>query len=166
MNNNMIDNMKKGIVFSLLMAASQPLWAEQVVVQTKGMTMVLDVENGRQPQYVYFGQRLADGDLQRLQRPRNGRMDAYPAYGMNTPAEAALAMRHADGNLSTELVVATGTERMVADGNETTVVHLKDPVYPVTVDLYYKAYNDVDMIETWTEIKNGEAKTVTLTQFA
>ncbi len=39
----------------------------------------------------------------------NGRMDAYPAYGLNTPAEAALAMRHSDGNLSTALV-ATGSE--------------------------------------------------------
>ena len=32
--------------------------------------------------------------------------------------------------------------------------------------LCYKAYFEEDMIETWTEITNGEAKSVTLTQFA
>ena len=128
--------------------------AEQVVVQTKSMTMVLNVENGQQPRYVYFGTRLSANDLAHLQSPRNGRMEAYPAYGMNAPAEAALALRHADGNMSTELM-ATGIG-----------IHLRDRVYPTTVDLCYKAYNDVDMIETWTEITNGEKQTVTLTTFA
>ena len=32
--------------------------AEQVVLQTKNTTMVLNVENGRQPQYVYYGTKL------------------------------------------------------------------------------------------------------------
>jgi alpha-galactosidase len=94
-----------------------------------------------------------------------GRMDAYPAYGQNAPAEAALAMRHADGNLSTELE-ATGVERLKNDGNQITVIHLKDKVYPVTVDLKFQEYKDVDMIETWAEITHQEKGTVTLTQFA
>ena len=72
--------------------------------------MVLNVDAGHQPRYVYFGSRLSDYDLAHLQQPRGGRMDAYPAYGLNCPAEAALAMRHADGNMSTSLV-ATGVER-------------------------------------------------------
>ena len=139
--------------------------AEQVVVQTKSMTMVLNVENGQQPRYVYFGTRLSANDLAHLQSPRNGRMEAYPAYGMNAPAEAALALRHADGNMSTELM-ATGINRSSQDGADITRIHLRDRVYPTTVDLCYKAYNDVDMIETWTEITNGEKQTVTLTTFA
>ena len=153
--------MKKGLFLGMLLAASMTVQAEQVTVQTKCITMVLNVDNGKQPQYVYFGSRLSDYDLANLQMPRNGRMDAYPAYGQNTPAEAALAMRHSDGNMSTELV-ATGVERQ----GDVTRIHLKDPVYPITVDLCYRAYQDVDMIETWTEIKNGEQKPVTLTQFA
>ena len=148
------------------MAAALPATAEQVVIGTKSMTMVLNVENGQQPQYWYFGTRLSEADLKHVTETKVfGRLDAYPAYGQNTPAEAALAMRHADGNLSTELV-ATGVERQKNDGNEVTVIHLKDKVYPVTVDLKFKAYKDVDMIETWTEISNQEKSTVTLTQFA
>ena len=152
----------------LLAASIQVAQAEQVTIGTKHSTMVLEVENGKQPQYVYFGQKLSDFDLANLQTPRNGRMDAYPAYGMNCPAEAALAMKHADGNMSTELVV-TGWETSPSPSyrrGTVTRITMKDTVYPITVVLCYKAYEDEDMIETWTEITNGEAKPVTLTQFA
>ena len=154
--------MKKLFFFALLMAGVQTASAEQVVVQTKNTTMVLNVDEGKQPQYVYYGAKLSDNDLQHMQRTHGGRMDAYPAYGMNCPAEAALAMTHADGNLSTALI-ATGD---VEQEGAITRIRMKDPVYPITVDLCYMARPEVDMIETWTEIKNGEAKTVTLTQFA
>ena len=153
--------MKKILFFAIFLAAGSMSRAEQVVIQTKNTTMVLDVENNKQPQYVYYGTRLSDYDLQHLQLPRSGRMNAYPAYGMNCPAEAAIAMRHADGNLSTELFVSD----LKKQGDETKIT-LKDPQYPVTVVLCYKAYFEEDMIETWTEVYHGEAKPVTLTQFA
>ena len=158
--------MKKELLAMMLMATATAAVAEQVVVETPGMTMVLNVENGRQPYYEYFGPRLTTRDLQTLPGRRAfGRTDAYPAYGMNATAEAALALRHADGNLSTELV-ATGVERLKNDGNQVTVIHLKDKVYPLTVDLKFQQYKDVDMIETWAEISSQEKPTVTLTQFA
>ena len=154
--------MKKILFFALLLTCVQTTKAEQVTIQTKNTTMVLNVDEGRQPQYVYYGAKLSDYDLSQLQAPRGGRMDAYPAYGLNCPAEAALAMRHADGNMSTALF-ATGE---VKREGKITRIPMKDPVYPITVDLCYKVYPDEDMIETWTEIQNGEAKPVTLTQFA
>ena len=153
---------KKILFFALLVASAQTALAEQVTIQTKNTTMVLNVDKGKQPQYVYYGAKLSDADLSHMQMPRGGRMDAYPAYGMNCPAEAALAMRHADGNMSTELF-ATGE---VKKDGQLTCIPMKDPVYPVTVNLCFKAYPEEDMIETWTEIQNGEAKSVTLTQFA
>lgn len=157
--------MKLKSIALLLMTIAMPAMAEQVSVNTKGMSLVLDVENGKPAQYLYFGTKLNNADLQNLTVTTNGRMDAYPAYGLNTPAEAALAMRHSDGNLSTALV-ATGSD-VKTEGNATvTTIHLKDPVYNIKVDLKYRAYNDVDMIETWTEIANAEKGTVTLTTFA
>ena len=151
------------IILSLLnfyMAAT--LMAATVVVQTKKVSLVLNVEKGQQPKYVYFGQRLNEQELQHLQKPTaTGRMEAYPAYGLNPPAEAALAMRHSDGNMSTDLVADSWEQ----NGNMTTIT-LKDPVYPITVKMRYKTYADEDMIEAWTEITNGEKQTVTLTTFA
>ena len=154
--------MRKLFIFVLLVAAAQWAMAETVTLQTRNMTMVLNVEKGKQPQYVYFGAKLSDYDLQHLQTPRSGRMDAYPAYGMNCPAEAAFAMTHADGNMSTVLL-ATGD--IIKEG-AVTRIPMTDPVYQTAVNLCYQLRPEVDMIETWTEIKNNEAKPVTLTQFA
>ena len=154
---------RKGLIIAMtLCLGSTMAQAEQVVIQTNHNTLVLDVTKGAQPKYVYYGTRLSDQDLQHLQWPNAfGRMEAYPAYGLNTPAEAALAMRHSDGNLSTALYADSFSQ----NGSQTTIT-LKDPVYPITVDLCYKAYNDEDIIEAWTEIKNNEKGTVTLTTFA
>jgi len=155
--------MKKLFFFALLMACAQTAMAEQVTVETKNTTMVLNVDKGKQPQYVYYGARLSEAELQHLQRSAVfGRMDAYPAYGMNCPAEAALAMTHADGNMSTELL-ATGS---ITQEGMITRIWMKDPVYPITVALCYMPRIEEDIIETWTEIQNGESKPVTLTQFA
>ena len=68
--------MKKGLILGMLLTVSISMQAKQVTIQTKNVTMVLDVENGKQPQYVYFGTKLSDYDLAHLQTPRNGRMDA------------------------------------------------------------------------------------------
>ena len=157
--------MKLKSIALILMTVALPAMAEKVSVNTKGMSLILDVENGKPAQYLYFGTKLNPNDLQNLKVATDGRMDAYPAYGLNTPAEAALAMRHSDGNLSTALV-ATGCDMKNERNASVTTVHLKDPVYNIKVDLKYRAYYDVDMIEAWTEILNGEKGTVTLTTFA
>ena len=157
--------MRKTTLLLALLASATLLYAGPVTVATPNITLVLEAENGQVPQYVYFGRHLTDGDISRLPSPRNGRMDAYPAYGLNLPAEAALALRHSDGNLSTALAISNVSTR--TDGNSTvTTISMKDPAYALTVDLNYRAYKDVDMIETWTEITNNEKGTVTLTNFA
>ena len=63
--------------------------------------------------------------------------------------------------MSTELFATDVTTQ-----GSVTQITLKDPKYPVQVVLCYQARFDEDMIETWTDIKNGEAKPITLTQFA
>ena len=149
----------------LMLTMAMPAMADQVSVNTQGVSLVLDVENGQTAKYLYFGARLDECDKANLSVTANGRMDVYPAYGLNTPAESALALRHADGNMSTALV-ATGYDSRQEANATVTVIHLKDAVYPVKVDLCYRAYKDVDLIEAWSEITNGEKGTVTLTTFA
>ena len=161
--------MKKTLIIATMLCLSTiTTQAEQVVIETRNTSLVLDVEKGQQPRYVYYGAKLTAQELQHLQRPAVfGRMDAYPAYGLNTPAEAALAMRHSDGNLSTALVTDYWERgEVVGEGNFVTCITMKDPVYPITVTLNYKAFVEEDMIETWTEITNNEKGTVNLTTFA
>ena len=160
--------MKKGLFMAMMLCLTATAQAEQVVVETKNTSLVLEVEKGQQPKYVYYGKKLNVQELKHLQRPAVfGRMEVYPAYGLNTPAEAALAMRHTDGNLSTHLLAEYYEQGEVVDeGNFVTCITMKDPVYPITVTLNYKAYVEEDMIEAWTEITNGEKGTVNLTTFA
>ncbi len=158
--------MNSKFLFScLLTLAAASAEAKQVVISTPRTQLVMDVVEGKHPSYLYFGSTLMQGDLSQLSVTANGRMDVYPAYGLNTPAEAAIAMRHADGNMSTDLV-ATGVDTQSEGKATTTTIHLKDPVYQLTVDLKFKAYNNVDVIEAWTEITNREKGSVTLTRFA
>ncbi|MGI6232713.1 MAG: alpha-galactosidase [Prevotella sp.] len=153
--------MKQLATLALCLLGSLTCAARQLHITTPGMSMVIQADEGRQPQYVYFGSRLSADMTTRLGVPSNGRMDAYPAYGMNCPAEAVLSVVHADGNMSTRLVV-TGSDQQ----GDVTTIHLKDPVYNFSVDLKYKTYADVDMIEVWTEISNKEKGTVSLRQYA
>ena len=158
-------NMKRTLFVTMLVCLTLGAWSRQVVVETRNISLVMEVEEGRAPRYVYFGAKLSAQDLTHIQQPSaDGRMDVYPAYGMNTPAEPAFAVTHADGSMATVLN-ATGVDTR-NDGNATlTTIHTADPVYPVMVDIVFKAYRDVDMIETWTEVSTKE-KGITLTRFA
>ncbi len=145
-----------------LLCAGLTVQAKEILIQSKTTSMVIDAEAGKAPQYVYFGDKVNAGDV--LQAPRDGRMELYPAYGMNTPAEAALSVRHADGNMSTVLQFVSSSVTGEAKAT-VTALQLRDPVYGTEVKLCYRAYHDVDMIEAWSEITNREKGAVTLSRF-
>ena len=84
---------------------------------------------------------------------------------MNCQSETALAVKHGDGNRTLQMEVVK-VENDTAAHSILTTVFMKDKVYPFYVNVYYKAYQDVDIIETWTEVRHDEKKNVTLTQFA
>ena len=136
----------------------------QIRVTTPNTEMILKADVGSQPKIQYFGNILSGQDLTNLQAAGVPDHNAYPAYGFHCAGEAALALTHADGNMSTVLVVES-----VAQNDEpaatVTRIKLKDTVYPLYVTVCYRAYKDVDMIETWTEIENLEKKPVVLTRF-
>jgi alpha-galactosidase len=73
-------------------------------------------------------------------------LEAYPAFGGSNHANLALSVVHADGSLTTELVYA-GHERRAPDANrEETVVHLKDKLHPLAVDLHFTAHKAENVI--------------------
>ena len=157
--------MKKSLFLTLMLGLTCVANAQQAKVETKNISMIIDATEGRTAEYHYFGPRLSVNDASNIEKPKGGRMDIYPAYGLNTPAEAALSIRHCDGNLSTALVT-TGVNTQDEGHAIVTTISMKDPVYPITVKIHYRAYKDVDMIETWSDITNQEKNTVTLTTFA
>ena len=139
--------------------------AQHICISTPNTSLVLNAPNGGELKYLYYGSKLNETDLQHINEASNCNHTAYPVYGMNCPGEAALSVKHADGNMSTQMEVVSVSTNQEKQSTLTTV-HLKDKVYPFYVDVHYKAYQDVDMIETWTEISHTEKKPVYLSQFS
>ena len=155
--------MKRISLISALLCVALSAMA-QVRVTTPNTEMVLKADNGSDLKVLYYGARLSDADVAGLEASGVAGMDAYPAYGFNCASEACVGVTHADGNMSTVLKVETVSQTQ-ENGAQITRVKLKDTVYPFYVTVCYKAYQDVDMIETWTEIENRGKKSVTLTRF-
>ena len=169
--------MKKSLLIISALLAMNVAKAEKIELRTPNNSFVIDLIKGEEPQFLYFGPALKSQDIAQLEKwvgDNGARSELYPSYGAtHTQSETCLAMRHADGNLSTQMLISDYQIKSIKDkapnGVERTgellTITLTDPLYPNTVHLYYQTYDDVDMIESWTDITNGEKKTVTLTQF-
>lgn len=158
--------MEKKILFGALAFLAMPAaaWEGDVVVETPQTQMILHAREGQDLRMAYYGTKSAT--LSELQAAGDDfDFSALPAFGTVDMVQLpALQVQHADGDLNLELHVTDYAS--AASGNA--VVHtftLKDKLQPVSVRLCYKAYRTVDVIETWTEITNGEKKAITLKRF-
>ena len=147
-----------GLVLSFCSLPAQEL----IQITTRNTALVFRVANQSLRQ-VYYGPRLADTDV--LQKQGNN-FPAYSTYGMGEQNEVALHAVHADGNTSTLLNFENVKQESPEPGITLTTISLKDPLYPFQVKLFYKAYEESDLIEQWTIYQHTEKKPVTLYQFA
>lgn len=141
------------------------LFARNILVSTPKISLVLSAPVGGDLKYVYYGSRLSEEDFLAVDNVEKKNFPAYPVYGLDCPSEVALAVQHGDGNMSLQMEVVH-VETVNQERARLTVVSLRDKMYPFHVKVCYKAYQDVDIIETWTEISHQEKKSVLLTQFA
>ena len=161
-------NMKSKILLvagASLFAAGVLAHEQPMCLSTPESSLLIDAPQGVELKYVYYGAKLNDADLNQIDAVRTCNQATYPVYGMNTPAETALSVCHADGNMSTQLVVES-VATTKADKTQEVTVRLKDKVYPFYVYVSSRAYQDLDIIETWTEITYEEKKPVVRNQFA
>lgn len=149
----------------LLLAAAPALDAEIINIVTDNNSLVLDAVKGGPLRYVYYGTRLSDAEANSVWDANIPAWEAYPFYGSYPEHESAMAMTHADGNMTMDMAVESVSKTTV-DGQPVTVVTMKDRYYPLTVKLNYRTYPKDDIIEMWTETTNGEKKPVVLRQFA
>lgn len=151
----------------LLMSATQATEskAEIIHISTPATSLVLEGEKGSGLRHLYYGSALSDVEIGSLKSSGTNGRDAYPFYGIYPDSESAMAMTHSDGNMTMDMVIDNITSS-VNEGTEVTTVTMRDKVYPITVKLNYRTYIGENIIETWTEIENGEKGNVTLTQFS
>lgn len=158
---------QKFLLWLLLLGMSLPLLAQEkeVLISTPHTSLLLSAPQGEALKFLYYGEKLTEADVRAVVGTEAGNLSAYPVYGLNCPAEAALSVQHADGNMTLQMSV-TDVETVRQDDAELTVISMKDKVYPFFLKVCYKAYQDADIIETWTEISHREKKTVLLNRFA
>ncbi|WP_288507122.1 alpha-galactosidase [uncultured Bacteroides sp.] len=89
-----------------------------------------------------------------------------PPYGNGVLTEPALQATHVDGNTSTELLYTNHKTEQLGDGITQTVISLKDPAYPFSVDIYIKCYESTSMMEIWNTITHNEKGKVILYRYA
>lgn len=152
------------LVVAVLCAMPAKAWQGDVKVETPNMQMLLHAGEGQDLRMVYFGAKTAT--FQEV-RDAGAALDfpALPAFGtVDMIHLPALQVQHANGDQNLELQVSDYTT--ADDGSA--VVHMftmKDKLLPVTVKVYYKAFNKVDMIETWTEIEHQEKRAIMLKRY-
>lgn len=162
--------MKKTILttafFSLLTFTHMNAWQGKIVLNTPATSMVLFADESGQLRQSYFGERITEQETEQLRAAgmENGQ-PVYPAFGQNDMLDLpAIQVLHSDGQYTFYPTVDDVVTTQHDHYRLTTIV-MTDKKYPVTLKLFYKAYSTVDMIETWTEITNGEKKAVTLKRY-
>ena len=152
---------KQLTILALLAAASLP--AQDIFVNTPRTTLLLKAEDNKPLHISYYGDKVTDAE--EVYRAFSLWQEAYPAFGLGNDFIPALSVRHADGNMSTELVYQSDKETKEANATVYTIT-MKDKAYDFYVDMCYRAYDNCDVIEAWSVIRNGEKKPVTLLKYA
>ncbi|CAF3610684.1 unnamed protein product [Rotaria sp. Silwood1] len=149
-----------------------------IPVETKYIALVIRINENRDPLVIYVGKRLRNReeyssipsfDAKQLNGDYTGLYSsAYTSSGTRNLLEPAIQVVHADGNPSLELKYISHQQDTIDEsrGILLTTIHLKDPVYPFEVILYYKAYYKENIIEQWTSIKHTESNTVRLQKYS
>ena len=145
--------MKRLILFllPLLGTLSINAWSGDVAIETPNTELILYAREGGDLRMAYYGPRGIN--LRELRDAgANLNSSALPAFGTVDMVQLpALQVLHANGDLNLELKVEN-YELKTGDAAKTHIFTMQDKLQPVTVKVFYKAYNKVDIIETWTEI--------------
>lgn len=131
-------------------------------INTAGTSLVLEAEKGSQLRIRYYGALVSKPES--LKDAGFRAFEAYPAFGLGSAKDFAVAVTQADGNLTLDLRVDS-VEEGSWEGGKLVTVTSKDPVYPITVRNFFKSYDAQDMIETWAEITNSGKKAATVTRY-
>jgi alpha-galactosidase len=164
------------LVAGCFLATAQPVNAQVITipVETAHHAFLLQVDGKKKLSTVYFGKTLADAEeykevanMHKFSADYSGRLNsAYTTAGSRNLAEPAIAVTHADGNMSLDLKYVSHQQTKIDANVSLLTVNLKDPVYAVEVTLYYKSYFKEDVVEQWSAIKNLEKGSITLQKFA
>ena len=150
-------------LFAMAVFATISIQAKDIVVNTPNTSLLLKAEEGQPLHVSYYGERI--DNISQVYSAYSLWEQAYPAFGAGGNSMPALNVKHADGNMSTELVYHSDKQQNEPNATVYTIT-MKDRAYDFWVDVCYRAYTNSDVIETWTVIRNNEKKPVRLLKYA
>ena len=166
---------RPAIALMAMSMATTAVDAQTVRVSTNNTDLVLKVSPKGRLYQVYFGDKLKNAaDYDNLTWNTYAASDGavstrghevYAGSGNEDYFEPAVAITHADGNMTTYLYYK-GVETKAIDGGTETIITLQDNKYPDTVKLHYAAYDKENVIKAWTEISHNEKNPVTLWRYS
>lgn len=173
---NIIQQLGRPAIALMAMAmATTAVDAQTVRVSTNNTDLVLKVSPKGRLYQVYFGDKLKNAaDYDNLTWNTYAASDGavstrghevYAGSGNEDYFEPAVAITHADGNMTTYLYYK-GVETNAIEGGTETIITLQDNKYPDTVKLHYAAYDKENVIKAWTEISHNEKHPVTLWRYS
>ncbi len=173
---NIIQQLGRPAIALMAMAmATTAVDAQTVRVSTNNTDLVLKVSPKGRLYQVYFGDKLKNAaDYDNLTWNTYAASDGavstrghevYAGSGNEDYFEPAVAITHADGNMTTYLYYK-GVETKAIDGGTETIITLQDNKYPDIVKLHYAAYDKENVIKAWTEISHNEKNPVTLWRYS
>ncbi len=173
---NIIQQLGRPAIALMAMAmATTAVDAQTVRVSTNNTDLVLKVSPKGRLYQVYFGDKLKNAaDYDNLTWNTYAASDGavstrghevYAGSGNEDYFEPAVAITHADGNMTTYLYYK-GVETKAIEGGTETIITLQDNKYPDTVKLHYAAYDKENVIKAWTEISHNEKHPVTLWRYS
>ena len=148
-------------ILALLTAVS--LSAKDIFVNTPHTTLLLKAEENAPLHISYYGSRI--DNAQQVYDAFSLWEEAYPSFGLGNGEICALSVQHVDGNMSTELVYVSDSEKK-EENSVLYTISMKDKAYDFYVDVCYRAYQNCDVVETFSILRNGEKKPVQLLKYA
>lgn len=168
------------LLLTITYSAIQAQESSLIKIETQNSALVLKVGKNKKLYQTYLGTKLNNSSEYEAVSKENTknfvvndgnplidlRHSAYPTFGTDNLFEPAIRITHNDGNPSLELEYQNHTIQKIDDNTAEIIIKLKDPQYPVFVNLHYKTFYKENVIESWTEIEHNEKKAVMLYNYA
>jgi len=166
------------VIYSVLiiLLAVTNLFAKQeekaIPVQTDKLSMVFTVREDGKVYFQYFGDKISSDLAVYFARQKNpyfgesAEPELFSGYGGRKAFEPALRLVHSDGRLTTELIYASDKTLKVDDNVSETIIRYKDKLYPVFVDVHFKAHKKENIICQNSVVINDGEKEIAIEKMA
>jgi alpha-galactosidase len=152
---------------TIVSKSGNPYW----IITTQNSAYVFGIDSQGYLQNIYWGAKLvADTDYEAadahherrvMERSPNVSREEFPVWGDYSYAEPCLKATFADG-VRTTLLQYVGSSVEQRGGLDTLVVSLKDPYYPLGIQLIYRPIPEHDLIERSAVLTNTGSDPITL----